>query len=737
MLGHLARRPARRVHRAARERTRSSSPRRRTRSSRAVPTVRTRCSRRSCAAARERADGRAPRLPIDDVATSRRTLTSTLVPPVRVMTGFRVVDTTTRARQPASSSSSSATGRGRRRRGVRPHVVRHPGAVVVVPVDRRRAHVLLVRQYRVAVGRELLEVAGGQARRRRASRPRRPRRRELEEEIGHRAGRLRAARASSTTRPGFCDEYTYLYCALDLEPSTARHAATRRGAAMTVERVAARRRRRPDRAPARSSTPRRIIGLLLARRTSARPAAARLAMAGVAPTRSTTCSRSTRRGCAVERGLAPELARGVPARPAPLRRLPARARDPRPRRRRRGRASRAYVERAARPLATTTAGRAVRRVVDRPGARRGALVPPLLRRRGARRRRPDRGRRARRGCPQGIPKALTEAEVEALLGAVHRRRPARAARPGDPRDALRRRAAHQRARRARPRATSTSTTGLVRVLGKGAQGAGRPDRAPGPGRARRLPRARPPRARAARRRARRRGDAVFLNARGGRLTRQGCWGIVRDAGDRAGLGRPAVARTCCATRAPRTCSTTAPTSGSCRSCSATPACRPRRCTRRCRPSGCGPSTTPAHPRARARSRRPAGTRLARRRSGGVRRGTIGPWPTADRMRSLRAQLEEERERLRAQLARARRRGDARASTRASPTPSQVTAERGEVEALAGTLTETLARDRGRPGQARRRAPTARASRAASEIAEARLEAMPAARLCIACASQPR
>ena len=47
-----------------------------------------------------------------------------------------------------------------------------------------------------------------------------------------------------------------------------------------------------------------------------------------------------------------------------------------------------------------------------------------------------------------------------------------------------------------------------------------------------------------------RNDAVFLNARGGRLTRQGAWLIVRAAGDRAGLGDrlyPHVLRHSCAT----------------------------------------------------------------------------------------------------------------------------------------------------------------------------------------------
>ena len=45
-------------------------------------------------------------------------------------------------------------------------------------------------------------------------------------------------------------------------------------------------------------------------------------------------------------------------------------------------------------------------------------------------------------------------------------------------------------------------------------------------------------------------DAVFLNARGGRLSRQGAWGIVRRYGDRVGMGErltPHVLRHSCAT----------------------------------------------------------------------------------------------------------------------------------------------------------------------------------------------
>jgi integrase/recombinase XerD len=62
----------------------------------------------------------------------------------------------------------------------------------------------------------------------------------------------------------------------------------------------------------------------------------------------------------------------------------------------------------------------------------------------------------------------------------------------------------------------------------------------------------PGRAALAPRRWARRGDAeaVFLNTRGGRLSRQGAWGIVRRHGDAVGLGErlsPHVLRHSCAT----------------------------------------------------------------------------------------------------------------------------------------------------------------------------------------------
>ncbi len=56
--------------------------------------------------------------------------------------------------------------------------------------------------------------------------------------------------------------------------------------------------------------------------------------------------------------------------------------------------------------------------------------------------------------------------------------------------------------------------------------------------------------RARARRTTRDGDAVVLNSRGGRISRQSCWTIVRKAGERVGLGSrlsPHVLRHSCAT----------------------------------------------------------------------------------------------------------------------------------------------------------------------------------------------
>lgn len=152
--------------------------------------------------------------------------------------------------------------------------------------------------------------------------------------------------------------------------------------------------------------------------------------------------------------------------------------------------------------------------------------------------------------PQGLPKALSEAEVEALLGAV----------AGDGPVAMRDRAILEVLYGTGLRISELVGLSLadlaledhtLRAFGKGAKErivpVGRLARDAleawlGPG----------GRARLAPARWARRGDAeaVFLNARGGRLSRQGAWGIVHRHGARVGLAdrlTPHVLRHSCAT----------------------------------------------------------------------------------------------------------------------------------------------------------------------------------------------
>jgi ADP-ribose diphosphatase len=112
-------------------------------------------------------------------------------------------------------------------------VVRHPGAVVIVPIDGDEA--LLVRQFRAAIGADILEVPAGK-RDVDGEPPEETARRELEEEIGHRAGRL-VKLAEFYNTPGFSDEYTHLYAALDLEDLGRTNRMGPEEQAMTMERV--------------------------------------------------------------------------------------------------------------------------------------------------------------------------------------------------------------------------------------------------------------------------------------------------------------------------------------------------------------------------------------------------------------------------------------------------------------------------------------------------------------------
>ena len=101
-----------------------------------------------------------------------------------------------------------------RERGVtyKREVVHHPGGAGVVAVFDDNT-VALVRQYRQPPVRYLLELPAG-----RLDPPERPEEcaaRELEEEIGVRAGRLEKLSEFFTT-PGFCEEKLWVYLATDL-----------------------------------------------------------------------------------------------------------------------------------------------------------------------------------------------------------------------------------------------------------------------------------------------------------------------------------------------------------------------------------------------------------------------------------------------------------------------------------------------------------------------------------------
>ena len=152
--------------------------------------------------------------------------------------------------------------------------------------------------------------------------------------------------------------------------------------------------------------------------------------------------------------------------------------------------------------------------------------------------------------PAGLPKALSEAEILSLLGAV----------AGDDAPARRDRAILEVLYACGLRVSELVglsladldlDAGLLRAFGKGAK-----ERVVPVGRVARQALvawlAPPGRGVMAPERWARRGDseAVFLNTRGGRLSRQGAWGIVRHHGDKVGLGdrlTPHVLRHSCAT----------------------------------------------------------------------------------------------------------------------------------------------------------------------------------------------
>jgi ADP-ribose diphosphatase len=91
-------------------------------------------------------------------------------------------------------------------------VVHHPGSAVIVPVF-GDGTIALVRQYRHAAVRYLLEFPAGTLNRGEA--PEEGAARELEEELGFVAGRMEKL-SEFFVSPGFCEEKMWLYMATEL-----------------------------------------------------------------------------------------------------------------------------------------------------------------------------------------------------------------------------------------------------------------------------------------------------------------------------------------------------------------------------------------------------------------------------------------------------------------------------------------------------------------------------------------
>jgi len=336
--------------------------------------------------------------------------------------------------------------------------------------------------------------------------------------------------------------------------------------------------------------------------------------------------------------------------------------------------------------------------------------------------------------PQGIPKALAEGEIEALLAVVA----IDDVSPGPVR--LRDRAILETLYGTGMRISELVgldlsaldlEDGLLRAFGKGAK-----ERVVPMGRAASaaivawLPARLEIVARA------RRGDpdAVFVNPRGGRLTRQGCWKIVQRHGLRAGLGgrlSPHVLRHSCATHMVDRGADLRVVQELLGHASVSTTQVYTKVTQ----SRLRAVYDAAHPRARTLPFPTGDTPEPPGPSGGPGRLDLAAMADVTNA-TLRAQLEREQTRIRSQLEQMGHGGIGMAFDEGFADSGQVTAERGEVEALAGTLLDTLAEvehalekfDAGGYGQC---------ERCGQPIAEDRLEAKPAARLCMSCASSRR
>ena len=94
-------------------------------------------------------------------------------------------------------------------------IIDHAGGVVMLPLDNQN-NIWFIRQYRHATGQSLLELPAGTLEP--GEDPRQGAERELQEEIGMRAGRWEAIH-QFWLAPGYSREYMYAFLARDLTPA--------------------------------------------------------------------------------------------------------------------------------------------------------------------------------------------------------------------------------------------------------------------------------------------------------------------------------------------------------------------------------------------------------------------------------------------------------------------------------------------------------------------------------------
>lgn len=98
-------------------------------------------------------------------------------------------------------------------------IIRHPGAVVIIPVTEKE-EILLVKQWRRAAQEIILELPAGGLEP--GESPSVCAQRELQEETGFKANRL-ISLGGFYSAPGFCSEYLHLFLGLELESDPLPH----------------------------------------------------------------------------------------------------------------------------------------------------------------------------------------------------------------------------------------------------------------------------------------------------------------------------------------------------------------------------------------------------------------------------------------------------------------------------------------------------------------------------------